>query len=43
MLYKFTLTYDEARFLLYYLFLNGIDASHIFAGHGSIVDGMGED
>ncbi|MBX3203222.1 MAG: FRG domain-containing protein [Labilithrix sp.] len=43
MLYKFTLPYSEARFLLYYLLLNGIDAATIFAGHRSIVEGMGED
>ena len=43
MLYKFTLAYSEARFLLYYLLLNGIDASHIYEGHASIVEGMGED
>jgi hypothetical protein len=43
MLYKFTLPYSEARFLLYYLLLNGIDASHIYEGHASIVEGMGED
>jgi hypothetical protein len=43
MLYKFTLPYEDARFLLYYLLLNGIDASHIYEGRGAIVNGMGED
>lgn len=43
MLYKFTLPHSEAPNLLYYLHIAGVDASTIFDGLGSIVEGMGED
>lgn len=43
MLYKFTLPFAEAPALLYYLHLQHVDASTIYAGHASIVEAMGED
>lgn len=42
MLYKFTLAHEEVPFLLHYLHVAGIDAAAVYAGHGSIVEGMGE-
>lgn len=42
MLFKFTCPHSEARFLLHYLYLAGVDASSVYHGHASIVEARQE-